>query len=379
VETGWKALVARWAEAGVIDAETADRIRLFEEQRAPAAGWRWPVILALALGSVLIGAAVLLFVSAHWDALSPGMRFGLVLAMVGVFHVAGAAATERFPALASVLHALGTVSLGAGIFLAGQIFNMDEHWPSGVMLWAAGAALAWALLRDAPQLALVAMLAPAWLVSEWIERIRWTQFESGGRVVACGVFSLALAYFAAPDRERPTRERRALLWLGGLALLPAALALTSINDMPGGFLASGRPQVPVSVMALGWTLALALPMAIAAVLKGRSAWIQAVAMVWAVILLFMRPVTGDVSLYGWWAIGSLGLVAWGLRDGRSERINMGVVIFAVTVLTFYFSELMDKLERSASLAGLGVLFLAGGWALERTRRRLVRRARGEHV
>ncbi len=37
---------------------------------------------------------------------------------------------------------------------------------------------------------------------------------------------------------------------------------------------------------------------------------------------------------------------------------------------------MDKLGRSASLIGLGVLFLAGGWALEQMRRRLVLQAKG---
>jgi hypothetical protein len=36
---------------------------------------------------------------------------------------------------------------------------------------------------------------------------------------------------------------------------------------------------------------------------------------------------------------------------------------------------MDKLGRSASLVGLGVLFLGGGWALERVRRRLVEQSR----
>jgi len=38
---------------------------------------------------------------------------------------------------------------------------------------------------------------------------------------------------------------------------------------------------------------------------------------------------------------------------------------------FYFSNVMDKLGRAASLIGLGVLFLLGGWALERMRRKLV--------
>ena len=55
---------------------------------------------------------------------------------------------------------------------------------------------------------------------------------------------------------------------------------------------------------------------------------------------------------------------------------MGAALFAATVVAFYFSEVMDKLGRSASLIGLGLLFLAGGWALERLRRRLVLQARG---
>jgi len=38
---------------------------------------------------------------------------------------------------------------------------------------------------------------------------------------------------------------------------------------------------------------------------------------------------------------------------------------------FYFSSLFDKLGRSLGLMGLGVLFLLGGWALEKMRRRLI--------
>ena len=80
--------------------------------------------------------------------------------------------------------------------------------------------------------------------------------------------------------------------------------------------------------------------------------------------------------YVWAGIGSLGLVAWGLLERRKERINLGVAGFALAVFSFYFSNVMDKLGRSASLIGLGVLFLFGGWGLERTRRQLVARVAG---
>jgi hypothetical protein len=37
---------------------------------------------------------------------------------------------------------------------------------------------------------------------------------------------------------------------------------------------------------------------------------------------------------------------------------------------------MDKLGRSASLVGFGLLFLLGGWQLEQLRRKLVARTTG---
>ena len=61
----------QWVAAGVLDAATAARIRAFEQSRRSTEGLRWPVLLALALGGVLLCAGVLLFVAAHWDELSP--------------------------------------------------------------------------------------------------------------------------------------------------------------------------------------------------------------------------------------------------------------------------------------------------------------------
>ena len=50
-------------------------------------------------------------------------------------------------------------------------------------------------------------------------------------------------------------------------------------------------------------------------------------------------------------------------------VNLGIVFFGATVVWFYFSDLFDKMDRSLALIGLGVLFLAGGWASQKTRRR----------
>jgi len=78
----------------------------------------------------------------------------------------------------------------------------------------------------------------------------------------------------------------------------------------------------------------------------------------------------------WEVLGAIGLIAWGLKEGSKGRVNLGMAGFALAVISFYFSELMDKLGRSTSLIGLGVLLLVGGWILERTRRRLIQRVQG---
>ncbi len=48
----------------------------------------------------------------------------------------------------------------------------------------------------------------------------------------------------------------------------------------------------------------------------------------------------------------------------------------MTLIAFYFSTVMDKLGRSASLVSFGLLFLLGGWKLEQLRRKLVARTGG---
>ncbi|HEX9143822.1 MAG TPA: DUF2157 domain-containing protein [Candidatus Binatia bacterium] len=372
----WERYLDRWITGGVIDSVTAERIRAYEAKQGKALGLRWPVLLAIGLGGLLVGAGVLLFVAAHWETLSPSARFGLVLLLVALFHIPAALVSERFSALATTLHAVGTICLGAGIFLAGQIFNLHEHWPGGMMLWAIGAWVAWALLRDWPQAALVALLTPLWLSSEWVEATRgWIDHE---KIISEGLLLLAITYLTALLPENETPIRKALMWIGGLALIPFVVSVIVSGTFGGG----QQLSLPESYRISGWIVALALPLALAWWLRRNASWMNVIAGLWVVVLgttsLRSEPGEGlllyvwrELGPYGMCALGSVGLIAWGLKEARKERINLGVTGFALTVLAFYFSTVMDKLGRAASLVGLGLLFLLGGWLLEKTRRRLV--------
>jgi len=360
----------RWIEASVIDGETAVRIRAFESSRE-SHGTRWPVVLAIVFGSIMVGAGILLFVAAHWDDLSPAQRFLLALTVIAGFHLAAGALMPRLKALGIALHGIGTVALGAGIFLAGQIFNLQEHWPGGVLLWAVGAVLGWALLRDWVQATLAAVLVPAWIAAEWSVR---TQHITGSeKMLAQFVTLLAITYFSARRGTSDSYFRCAIAWVGGIALLPLCVMLSA--DHYGW---QDGLSMSVSLRVLGVLMAFGLPLLAAWLLRGRAfVWNLAFALwVFVMGLLGDRDTFQKLAIYGVCALGAIGLVIWGVQEQRRERINLGIAGFAITIIAFYFSTVMDKIGRSASLVGFGLLFLLGGWKLEQLRRRLVAGTRG---
>ena len=372
----WELLLDRWLNASLIDAATAEKIRAFETERSEGQRLHWPTILAISFGGLMLGAGILLFVAAHWAKLSPTARFSTVLFMVAAFHVLGALTANRFANLATVFHALGTATLGAGIFLAAQIFNLREDWTGGILLWAIGAAIGWLVLRDWVQATLTALLAPAWLVAKWIDVV--PNVPSRSLILAEGMCLLAITYLSARPSDEKSTLRRSLAWIGGVALIPCVAWVPNVQS---AFFPT-RYTLKPSTQILGWTVALVLPLALAFLLRGYQAWINLLAAGWVLVLGTMqtRYHTTPVGLasfwyeigpYLWCAVGSVAIIAWGLRETRKELINLGVIGFGVDIAFFYFSSVMDKLGRSESLIGFGVIFLLGGWFLERARRRLI--------
>lgn len=366
--------IQRWLDAGLIDAALAARLSASESARPPRHTGRL-AILAFGFGGLLLAAGVFLFVSANWQELSPWSRFAILLAMVAVFHV-GAAFGARFSeALATTLHAVGTAALGAGIFLSGQIFNLQEHWPEAFLLWALGAGVAAWLLRDWPQVLWVAILAPAWLVAEWASNFPWYRAISGDAVesvIPFGLVVLSAAYLAAGTRGDAS-WRQALARLGAVGLVLAAGGLASSGS--DSVLASEQQPVPGLLLVSGWTVALGLPLLVAVLLRGRQAWPVAIAALLAGIVIALDPglTWQRLCIYLVYAAGSVGLVGWGLLDRQRLRVNLGVLCFVLTVLAFYFSSLFDMLGRALGLIGMGLLCIFGGWLAERGRRRLLAR------
>lgn len=366
--------LSRWTEARLIDAATAERIRHFEESTGKRR-LRWPAILAVGFGVLMLCAGILLFVAAHWDELSPAQRFSLVLGMVAVFHLAAGLLGEKVPQIGMALHVAGTVCLGAGIFLAGQIFNLEEHWPGGIMLWALGAVLAWLVLRQWPQALMAAVLIPWWIGGEW--ELATEHYRGGAwNIAAQGFLLLSILYLTAPITNSKQYLRRAMVWVGGLALIPF-IGDVMFTGESVHYSWMQQTALPAGLRALGYFVAYVPALALAAISRKRQSVSMFLAAAWVFVLGLIsriKDVDHNPWLYLWVALGACAFCYWGVRDNRRLFINFGTAVFAIDVIAFYFSSVLDKMGRSMGLILLGVIFLAGGWVLNRLRTDLIARA-----
>jgi len=380
-------LLTRWQSAGVLDAEAAARIRALESK--PGADdptrRRWQGVTALILGAILLACGVVLFVSAHWDQLGPGERYSLVIAMVAVFHITGGLARTNFRGLSSALHAVGTVATGAAIALVGQIFNIQEHWPAAVLLWALAALAGWILLRDQAQQTLALLLVPAWIFSELGFRAQGYIGEDVYMGRLCFVWGILYITFFLGSRRKAVQ--------GILFAVSAIAAVSGIVEMLSSWVSWSSTQsfIPFGTRVWAWTAIAALPLVIAA-FHGHKGLIPIAAAIGFAIALpwcyrtWTESYDAGAGMNGTLTLTRPNLIAhvlvaafavflcgWGVRLASSALVNLGIVGFAAAVGWFYFSDIMSMLGRSLGLIGLGVLFLAGGWALEIGRRRILAR------
>jgi uncharacterized membrane protein len=374
-------LLNRWQTAGVLDSVAASRIRAWESGQKPPSGLRWQGLVALILGAILLACGVALFVSAHWDQIGPSARLAVVLGMVSLFHLGGAFTRKSYHALGTALHAVGTLSTGAAIALVGQIFNIQEHWPAAVLMWAIAALAGWALLHDEAQQTLALLLVPAWILSEFSYRAEGHIGESvyvGRFLIVWAV--LYLTFFLGSKRK---------IVQGILFAVAAVASLAGIIVLLLGWSSWGnQTYLPLGLRTWGWIDIAVVPLLFAVFKFHKSVIPVLVAIAFSIALPWSMRIWTQYynfgNAHGSYVRNEPNLVAhalvaafavfiiwWGVRQASKALVNLGIVGFAIAVGWFYFSDILDKLGRSLGLIGLGVLFLAGGWALEKTRRNLV--------
>ncbi len=133
----------QWVDKGIVSASQADTLRELYPLRDTLNLGR---LLLTGIGAVMIGLGVILLFAYNWADMNKVSKLAIIFTSLITAHVLAMVMRARNTVYSESLFALGTMLMGAGIFLVGQIYHMDSHYPNAFLLWSVGAlALAWAL------------------------------------------------------------------------------------------------------------------------------------------------------------------------------------------------------------------------------------------
>lgn len=421
-----RAEVGRWRADGLIAPDQEEQILARYPDPDEGGRTRTTAVFTI-LGALLLGIGAILFIAHNWWAIPRGVKLTLILAVILLAHGSGYwlwHVRGTYPRLGHALVLLGTLLYGAGIWLVAQMYHLRAHWPQGILYWALGSLPVAYSLNSRPVLALAALLLGL-----------WTAFDQGARQAGTWLFpplfaalvgpaayrlrapeSLALGaaglgiwtFMNAMFWSRGIEEFGAMVGFAALAALGAALFGVSLwhdlqprlRFMAPAYLYAGLilgligvyalsfrwdpnrrelvrwdPAILISLLAAAAVVALAL-----AVRRDRSLWPAAAGgaavLASGLVVLVQHPVA-QVAAANLVLLGVVaGLVAWGFREQRAGLVNVGLVAFVIQVVTRYFDLFWTLLDRSLFFMVGGVLLLAGGTWLERSRRRWLRDLKG---
>ncbi|MET4716374.1 putative membrane protein [Bradyrhizobium japonicum] len=403
--------LAQWEADGVIAPAAATSIRSALPPLSP--GINIAVVVAI-VGGLLIAAAFLAFVAAHWTEIARLLRFAILVAGMVVAGGLGAwfAATGR-TVLADLCASIGAIIFGAGIALVGQMYHLGEDFAGGMLLWSIGAfaaalltgsrgalavalvaACIWTCMRshDAPDVLHLPFVA-VWLIAAalalaWNSRVAahlvavallpwWIatslRFELDGAqpsfVLANGaalLFGAGLAIAAAP-LPRARRLGTVLSIYGAFSLAAVAcLEVTTVDDIIR-FRNSTVPAQPLWAILCGAAGAI-LALASAGITR-RAGEILAACSIGLVLLaapIWPASTAGEP----WFAYAALlcamlCLVVSGVLDDVRPRIVAGWLGIAGVIAGITWAVKGSLLRRSAFLAAAGVVAVVFATALNR--------------
>jgi uncharacterized membrane protein len=394
-----EAKLAEWSKGWVADGlvTAAQRDALLARHPVPATGsHRFLTILAM-LGGTMLVVGVSLIIKSNWDYLGDWVKIGGLVALLSGGYALGyrlKIAPGRYPRTGDACLMAAAVCFLLGIALVSQIFHIDSRPANGVLLWWAGiVALPW--LVRAKGMQMVSVIAGLWWLGlefaapdSWLRLAADTGRRSNGEwlFLATGVpVGWALAFFGLGLRGGRHEDFAGLHEKFGLLLVCVALYALSFTWSAQWWFSHAMPTVRALPVVL-----------LAAMLAGGGVWAWRrnfaafVGFGWALGATLI-PAAGHLLgielrdagwLWGALAAGALfvlnlAMIRTGLALGRESWINLGMVFLALNIATRYFLLFGTMLEGGVFFIVTGLVVLGLGWYLERKRRALVDRVRGE--
>lgn len=394
--------------AEALDASSAARLTSFARgayrprgaalQLASVLGWLGG--LAIALGAILL-------VAANWDEIPAGVKIVGMLAFLGGAHALGFRLARSAPRMADALHFLGGGLLIGGIGLIGQVYHLDPDPAGATLLWLLGIAPLAFWLGSGSLTLMAAFALLLWMHLQGGERGAALEMADVASAHLCLELGIGAAFvgLGAFLRGPSPAVAQVLRGVGVLLLLAMLYAFGFYRHFGELVRDEGSPALPLAALFAGVAglglgvgrlcedapalrprllllLSLVLCVGIVA-LAADSGWIPR-GPAWSIFHFGQEKrfeaVEWIVSIGAWALWFALGLwcVAYGVRTRKNAYVNLGVLSFALGILTNFFDLI-------GTLAGTGLVYVLGGlvllgtaWASERWRRNLTARMQAAH-
>ena len=385
--------VEEWQQDGTISAEQGQAI--LARYPADSVGYeaarrRQGLVVGLSiLGAVLVGLGIITFFAANWDEIARSVKLGALIAGVVLSYGAGFFLWQRlgYTAVGIALVLLGCIIYGAGVHLIGQIYHVPVDHPNLTAFWFLGVLPLAYVTRSKPVMFLSIVLflvAAGFRLPHWLRDV----YDADAVILASVMYLALAALIYAIGKAKSLFDGwepiGGLFRAIGLVVGFGALYLLTFHDLIDE---AGRID---GVDYRYWSLTYAASVIAVVTMAGLEWWrvrrgatsvVEPFEIATVVLLLtashaLVRVPVGWEPLYpivlnALFAVTALGLMVSGYLQGREGRINLALALIALFVISRYFEYSTTLFDRSLVFVGAGVILLAGGFLLERGRRRML--------
>lgn len=182
--------IDRWAAVGLIDKQTA--VRLSDDiGRNAGRAISFGTVLAV-MAAILLGASVLVFIAANWEAIPRLVRVSGLFALILASYVGGAVLKARDHAgFGEALYLVGAAAFGASIALIGQMYHFSGDETGAVLIWCLGTIAAAAGLRSPMLTNAAVVLSVVWFVMRSLDFGSSTAFPHVFLLMAAAIWAIS--------------------------------------------------------------------------------------------------------------------------------------------------------------------------------------------
>lgn len=376
--------IATWHDAGLIDAETRDRLLAYEAAHArPLALWA-----VFGIGALAIGLGLVSVIAANWEVIPGQLRLGVHLALIAgalaALFLREDALAERSPwaveALVFVTAALGLTFFGH----LGQVYQTASPLWQPLGAWLALFAPLLLLTGRSWPAALAVLGGAVW--TAWEYATDMTGYGSAtpamGLLLWLAIVTALPVLFAPLAAAMRARSARADFWRRleqlALAYAVAGASFATAVAAVGGYGERGLLQEWAS-MATSGAVTLAAGLGVVLARPGTSGRMAGAIIAGAGLVLPLAYAADNVTLPPALLFMALwvGIAAAALAAHWRGVFQLAVGVIALRLIILSFELVGDLLIRGFGLILAGVMILGVAWAAVRVSKRFAPREEGE--